>query len=81
MNNDIERQPRLVSIFHEIEEQLDSDSVLKTYLAQVEYLKNNNRITDEQNETFITMLKSEDLDNRTLACMIIDNFDKDEYSI
>ena len=79
--------PRTITIFTGmkgakiIQEALEYDATLSIYKAQLNFLKKNKRITNEQKTNLMNMLKSPDLDNRDLACMIIDKFDDNEYSI
>lgn len=65
-----------------VEDMLESDGICEqVYLAQVYYLKNNDRISNEQKDTFTEMLKSPDVQNKVMACIIIDKFDNNEYNI
>lgn len=64
-----------------LEYMIQDEFVINLYHAQLDFLKSNERISDEQKENFKNMLDSPDTDNRVLACMIIDKFDSDEYSI
>lgn len=51
------------------------------YEIRLKQLLEEKRISDEQADSLQTMIESEDVSNGLLAFTVIDNFDKDEYSI
>jgi hypothetical protein len=55
--------------------------LLPIYEIRLKQLTEEKRILDEQSVSLKKMIESEDVSNSLLAFTIIDNFDKDEYSI
>jgi hypothetical protein len=51
------------------------------YEIRLKQLVEEKRISDEQADSLQKMIESEDVSNGLLAFTVIDNFDKDEYSI
>ena len=55
--------------------------LLPLYEIRLKQLIEQKRIPDEQSGSLKKMIESKDVSNGLLAFTIIDNFDKDEYSI